>query len=115
LDLNDVEDDELPEDIGTSDRDVSIPHKNDLDLGRRLALAFVARALPDDYEMARQFFQRRGAYSRFKDLLNRRSVLEAWHHFEEQATNEALRRRDPGNTKASACRPLTAGRSTRAM
>ncbi len=62
----------LPEDLDNSDRYVAVPHKNDLDLGRRLALAFVDQELPDDRDTVISFFRRRGAYGRFKDLLQAR-------------------------------------------
>ena len=42
---SDVEQD-LPEDLDTSDRYLAIPHKNDLDLGRQLALQFTDAELP---------------------------------------------------------------------
>ena len=35
-------DEEVPDDLETSDRDIPLPHKNDLDLGRPLVLRFVA-------------------------------------------------------------------------
>ncbi len=34
--------------------------------------------LPDDHERVRQFFRRKGAYSRYKDLLDKRGLLEKW-------------------------------------
>ena len=36
-------------------------NKNDLDLGRRLSLAFAEKDLRDDYEKVVRFFQRRGS------------------------------------------------------
>ncbi len=69
---------------------LAVPHKRDLDLGNRLALAFVAQELPDDYETAVGFFRRRGAYRRFKDLLEMRDRLESWYEFENRATEAAL-------------------------
>jgi hypothetical protein len=33
-------DDELPDDLEDSDRYLAVPNKNDLDLGRRLAISF---------------------------------------------------------------------------
>lgn len=37
--LSDLEDEEnLPDDLKTSDRYLAVPHRNDLDLGRRLVL-----------------------------------------------------------------------------
>jgi hypothetical protein len=68
-----------------------VPHQHDLDLGRRLLLDFVADHLPDDHERVRSFFHKRGAYARAKDLLDQRGALDAWHRYEEQAIEAALR------------------------
>jgi len=89
-DLNPIED-EVPADLETSDRYLAIPHKSDLDLGRKLALRFVARELPDCYEQAEGFFRRKGAYARFKQLLESEGVLEKWYRFEEESVERALR------------------------
>jgi len=56
-------------DLETFDRCIAVPHKNDLDLGRSLALRFVDQQLPDRSAAVRAIFQQRGAYARFKDLL----------------------------------------------
>ena len=37
------------------------------------------------------FFHQRGAYGRFKDLLERKGMLEAWYECEAQAAEQALR------------------------
>jgi hypothetical protein len=84
--------DELPGDLEESDKYVSIPHKNDLDLGRDLVFAFVSANLPDEYGKVRGFFSGRGAYARYKDLLESKGRLEAWYEFEKQAIEEALRK-----------------------
>ena len=81
---------DLPEDLETSDRYIAVPHKNDLGLGRRLALAFVAQELSDEYNTVVGFFGRRGAYGRFKALLHARGMLERWYEFENRAMEEAL-------------------------
>jgi len=81
---------DLPEDLDVSDRYVAVPHKNDLDLGRRLALAFVDQELPGDRDTVIGFFRHRGAYSRFKDLLHRRDTLQRWYEFESRATEYTL-------------------------
>lgn len=83
--------DELPDDLEESDKYVSIPHKNDLDLGRELVFAFVSARLPDEYGKVRGFFSGRGAYARYKDLLEAKVQLEAWYEFEKRSTEEALR------------------------
>ena len=84
------EEENLPEDLETSDRYIAVPHKNDLGLGRRLALAFVAQELSDEYDTVVGFFERRGAYGRFKALLHARGMLERWYEFENRAMDEAL-------------------------
>ncbi|MDP3823084.1 MAG: UPF0158 family protein [Burkholderiales bacterium] len=84
-------DEEVPEDLETSDRYIAIPHKNELNLGRKLVLSFVDQALPNDYNTVAGFFRRKGAYSRFKQLLESRGVLDAWYLFETHAVEAALR------------------------
>jgi hypothetical protein len=88
--LNPLEE-EVPEDLETSDRYIAIPHKNDLDLGRDLALRFVAVELSDRHNMVAQFFRHRGAYARFKELLASEGSLDKWYAFEAESTERALR------------------------
>lgn len=82
---------ELPDDIDDGDKYVALPHKNDLDLGRALVEQFVATHLNDAHDQVRTIFRRRGAYARFKDLLERRGKLQAWYDYEQEATHKALR------------------------
>ena len=56
----------------------------------RTALDFAYEALPEDSERVERMFRRRGAYRRFKDLLERRGLLEQWYEFENRVTDEAL-------------------------
>jgi len=81
----------LPDDILDSAKYIEIPHKNDLGLGKPLALTFAAQVLPADYDEVAGIFQRRGAYGRFKDLLERREKLDGWYEFENASQREALR------------------------
>jgi len=90
-DSSDAFDEEIPDDLETSDRYLAIPHKNELDLGRRLALRFIAQALPACYDRVERFFRQQGAYARLKDLLEREGVLEHWYSFEADAVESALR------------------------
>ncbi|KAA0998693.1 hypothetical protein FVF58_43385 [Paraburkholderia panacisoli] len=90
-DSSDAFDEELPDDLETSDRYLAIPHKHELDLGGRLALRFVAQELPACYDQVEGFFRRQGAYARFKDLLEREGILEHWYAFEADAVESALR------------------------
>ena len=51
---------DLPDDVETSDRYIAIPHKNELGLGRDLALDFIHRELPDDYKNGRRVLPAKG-------------------------------------------------------
>ncbi len=82
---------ELPADLETSDRYVAVPHKNDLDLGRRLVERFVQQEVPQSEDQVDALFRRKGAYGRFKGLLESKGQLENWHRFEEVAQDAALR------------------------
>jgi hypothetical protein len=84
-------DDEVPDDLESSDRYVVIPHKNDLDLGSHLALRFAAQELPGQYQVIQGFFRRRGAYARFKELLAAHGCLDKWFAFEAASIETALR------------------------
>lgn len=88
--LMDVED-ELPEDIEDGTVYVAVPHKTDLNLGKSLAIRFTDEHLPDSYGVVCGFFRQRGAYGRFKGLLERKNSLDAWYEFEAQAVERALR------------------------
>ncbi len=86
-----IDKEEIPEDLETSDRYIAVPDKRDLNLGSRLALTFIAIELPDDLDTAERIFRKKGAYSRFKDLLEARGALQKWYEYEENATKAALR------------------------
>lgn len=88
--LNPLEE-EVPDDLETSDRYIAIPHKNDLDLGSELALRFAAEERPDLYTRVEGFFQHRGAYVRFKELLAAEGCLDKWYAFEAACTERALK------------------------
>ena len=88
--LNPLEE-EVPEDLETSDRYLAIPHKNDLDLGSDLALRFTAEELPGRYARVEESFRHRGAYARFKDLLVSEDCLDKWYAFEADSTERALK------------------------
>jgi hypothetical protein len=81
----------LPDDIGDGEKFLQIPDKRGLDLGKPLALDFARQFLPGDFDDVLQFFSRRGAYARFKDLLDRKDVLDQWYDFEAKAEERALR------------------------
>lgn len=89
-DMRDADPD-LPEDLDDDALYERMPSRNDLDLGRQLVFGFTRRHLPDQLDRVRDFFHQRGAWGRFKDLLQRHSLLDAWHGYEAEAQEEALR------------------------
>lgn len=82
---------EIPEDLETSERYLAVPHKTDLNLGRSLALSFVEEASPNDYETTARHFRSQGAYSRFKELLESRGIINQWYEYERNAIEVALK------------------------
>ena len=84
-------DEELPVDLDDEEKYIAIPHKNDLGLGKRLALDFVSQFLEDDFEKVQDIFRHKSAYARFKGILERNGILAQWHEFEAKALERALR------------------------
>ena len=83
--------DPLPEELYDSEDTISIPHKNDLDMGRNLVFEFAAQVIPDELDRVEAFFSRRGAYRRFKDLLEYTGHLQEWYDYEGAAREKAMR------------------------
>ena len=83
--------DDLPDDFEESDRYIDIPHKNDLDLGRRLVDEFIYTTAPQLAHDVSDIFQRRGAYGRFKSLLERHDLIEKWFKFENGCQVNAIK------------------------
>lgn len=81
---------EIPGDLETSDRYIAVPHKNDLQLGQSLALSFIDQEIPHKYNFVASLFRKRGAYRRFKELLQSVGLLEKWITFEANASDIAL-------------------------
>lgn len=83
--------DDMDEEDLDWDMCIEIPHKNDLDLGQNLVFEFVERHLAVEYHSVQQIFQYRGAYRRFKDLLEQKGLLQSWYNFENQRQEQVLR------------------------
>jgi len=83
--------DELPEDIDDPDKYITIPHKNELDLGKALVIKFTSEYLPEELDKVYSIFRRKGAYSKYKDLLERKGVLEDWYEYENEQQKAALK------------------------
>jgi hypothetical protein len=83
--------DELPDDIDDPGKYITIPHKKELDLGKALVIEFTTEYLQEEVDRVHSIFRRKGAYSRFKDLLESKGVLEDWYEFENKRQTEALK------------------------
>lgn len=81
---------ELPQDIEDSELYVQVPSKNELDLGKPLALKFAAEHLSESYSTVEEIFRSQGAYGRFKSLLESKDSLENWYEFEQASVKTAL-------------------------
>ena len=81
----------LNEDIEDPEKYITIPHKNELDLGRALVIEFTEKYLPEEVDKVNLFFRRKGAYSRYKDFLERRGLLKDWYEFENERQTAVLR------------------------
>lgn len=82
---------DLPDDIDDDKKYFQLPDKKELGLGKPLALLFASEHMPDDLDRVRDYFRSRGAYARFKDLIDIRGKREAWFAFETEAQRRALR------------------------
>lgn len=76
--------------ISTPEQFVAIPHKNDLGLGKPLVLRFAAEVLPDKESEVQEIFSHRGAYARFKGMLEHIGKLQQWYEYEAKAQKQAL-------------------------
>jgi len=91
-DLDEISDEDLDWEMC-----IDIPHKNDIGLGRQLVFEFIERHLHDEYHRVQYFFRKRGAYSRFKDLLESKGLLQSWYDFENTRDEKVLRQRCEDN------------------
>ena len=53
---------------------------------------FVEEELPDLLPRAGDIFRHKGAYARFKDMLESKGALQRWYQYEADATKAALLR-----------------------
>ncbi len=83
--------DELPDDIDDTEKYITIPHKNDLDLGKALVFEFTSEYIPDEIDRIYDFFRSRGAYARYKDYLSRIGLLDKWYKFENERQTTAIK------------------------
>ncbi len=81
----------FPDDIDDNpDTYIEIPHKNDLDCGKQLVEEFAARLPPDTQRQVADAFRHRGAYRRYKEILESAGKLNEWYAFESAREEQAL-------------------------
>ena len=68
-------DEELPEDYEDASLYWTVPHKNDLNLGRSLVFEFAEERIPNHFKNIQRIFHQRGAYREFKNLLDQLGML----------------------------------------
>ena len=85
----DGEGDDLPEDFEDGDY-LEIPDQHQLGLKQNLVREFASGCSDKIEGEIRRCFKKRGAYRRFKDLLDRNDLLDKWHSFEAEAEKEAI-------------------------
>jgi len=83
--------DELPEDVDNPDQYITIPHKNDLELGKALVIEFTSKYMPEELDRVYSIFRGKGAYSRYKDLLEMKGFLDEWYKYENERQKAALK------------------------
>lgn len=83
--------DDFPEDIEDPDKYISIPHKNRFGLGKDLVIEFSSRYLPEEIDRVYSIFRRKGAYSKYKQLLEKKGLLDKWYEFEDERQKAAIR------------------------
>ena len=83
---------ELPEDIKDENKYIAIPYKHELNLGKNLVFQFVYQYLPEEAEKIESIFRRKGAYSKFKHILQRKGQIDQWYTYEREAQEKALRK-----------------------
>lgn len=66
----------LPADVEDDERYVPVPDIKQLDLGKRLEFRFTEAHMPGDEHAVRESFRKKGAYSRFSDLVAERGETD---------------------------------------
>ena len=79
-----------PKDLGNYEKYIEVPGKVELDLGKRIVFRFVSGTLPKNMDEVEEIFRRKGAYTRYKSLLERNIKLEEWYKYESECMKREL-------------------------
>lgn len=80
----------MPTNAGGHADCVPVPDRRELGLGTELVFDFARDEMPDAVDAVRAVFRRKGAYGRFRDMLERQGLLERWYAYEEAREMQAL-------------------------
>jgi hypothetical protein len=89
--VSDIIDEEPPEDIDENEKYMLLPTKQELELGKSLAIKFANETDANLSNQVYSIFSSKGAYSRFKSLLESKGLLEQWYKYEQDKTREAVK------------------------
>ncbi len=89
-DLYDTPEEVLPGDIEENEQYIELPSSAELELGKTLVLDFVSEYLPSEINNVYTIFSSKGAYSRYKSLLESHGVIDKWYEYEQSAQKKAL-------------------------
>ncbi len=81
---------ELPNDISSNSKYITLPHKNDLNLGKTLVFNFTDQFMPKNCEKVENIFYKKGAYRKFKYLVEEEGLVRQWHEYSEQEHEKEL-------------------------
>jgi hypothetical protein len=80
----------LPDDID-DEKYVAVPHKNELGLGKPLVMDFANQVMPEYAQEISDIFYRKGAYAKFRALLEKADYIDQWYAFEAATNDHVLR------------------------
>lgn len=89
--IGDGIDEAPPEDIEDSQRYLPVPDARGFDMGKHLVFRFIAEYLPSADDEVSDMFRRRGAYSRLRQLLDRKGLWNQWNAYQAAAIERELR------------------------
>jgi len=81
---------ENPEDLFENDIYFSLPDPSELTSGRELAFKFASEEVREQADEIYDIFEKRGAFSRFKNLLTQIGKLDDWYKFEQKIHKEEV-------------------------
>lgn len=82
---------ELPDDLD-DEKYLAVPHKNELGLGKPLVIDFAYEVMPEYAQEISTIFTKKGAYSKFRALLERTDYIDKWYDYETKSNSNALRK-----------------------